>query len=89
MDVIDRVVGGLESVLPMEGPLAIPARAAIGAALGWLVMQAIRPDFAYTPDGTARKWAVMPDLYSGVDPETHLPFFVGPVAGAILLAGFI
>jgi hypothetical protein len=32
---------------------------------------------------------VMPDLYDGVDPETHLPFFVGPVAGAILLAGFI
>lgn len=89
MEVLSRITAAAENVLPMEGPLAIPLRAAIGAGIGWLVIKAIRPEFAYTGDGRARRWAVMPDLYEGSEPVTHLPFFVGPLAGAIVTAGFI
>lgn len=89
MELINKAYDGIESVLPMEGPFAIPARAVIGAGLGYLVIAAVRPSFAYTPEGTARTWAVMPELYKGGGEPTFLPFFVGPLVGAVLLAGFI
>jgi len=89
MEIIDSIYDKVENILPMEGPMAIPARAAIGAGLGFLVISAIRPDFAYDQSGNARPWAVLPELYQGAGQPTFLPFFVGPLLGAILLAGFV
>lgn len=89
MDYIVRAVDKLESFLPMEGPLAIPARFVIGAGLGWLVISAIQPDFAYTSDGAKRPWVAMPDLYVGRGPPTWLPWFVGPLMGGFALTTFV
>ena len=89
MDYVDALYDKIEDILPMEGPMSIPARAVIGAGLGYLVIAAIRPDFAYDQSGNVRPWAVCPDLYQGAGSPTHLPFFVGPLLGSILLAGFV
>lgn len=89
MDFLDNVYEKVEGVLPMEGAFAVPIRAAIGAGLGYLLIAAIRPSFAYNIDGSPRPWAVLPELYSAQGVPTHLPFLVGPLAGATLLAGFV
>lgn len=89
MDYILGAVDKVESFLPMEGPLAIPARFAIGAGIGWLVMEAIRPSFAYNGDGTKRPFAPIPELYSARGPHTFLPWLIGPAAGGFLLSTFI
>ena len=89
MEFLDKLYDKVETVLPMEGPLAVPMRAAIGAGLGYLLIAAIRPQFAYNPDGTPRPWAVLPELYTARGTPTHMPFLIGPLAGATLLAGFI
>lgn len=88
-DFIDGIFERIESVLPMEGPMAIPARFAIGAAAGWLFMEAIRPRFAYTSDGVKRPWIAVPDLYQSRGAPTWLPWFVGPLAGGFILSTFI
>ena len=84
-----NTVGKLESMLPMEGPMAVPGRAAIGAAAGYLLMEAIRPEFAYTPEGKPRPDAVFPDLFPGEGKPTFTPRWIGPVAGAVILTTFI
>lgn len=89
MDLIDSFYDKVESVLPMQGPLAPLLRAAIGAGLGYLVIAAVRPSFAYNSNGTPRPWAVLPELYEGTGQPTHLPFIVGPLAGVLLFAGFV
>jgi hypothetical protein len=90
MDFLLAPIDFAESILPMEGPLAVPARAAIGAALGWLVIAAIRPEFAYDPvSQEPRPWSSMPELWDGKGAPTSTPWILGPVVGAILLAGFI
>ena len=89
MDLWAGAVSKLESALPMEGPMAVPARAAIGAGVGYLVMSAIRPEFAYTAQGQARQDAVFPDLFPGAQPPTYLPWWTGPLAGAIVFTTMI
>lgn len=90
MEVLGSIYDGAESVLPMEGPFAIPARAVIGAGLGYLVIAAIRPSFAYDQaTGQARPWAVAPSMWKGAGQPTFTPFFVGPLIGSVLLAGFV
>jgi len=90
MEVIDGLYEKAENVLPMEGPLAIPARAAIGAALGWLVIAAWRPSFAYDDaNGKPRPWATFPQLYEGSGQATCAPWFIGPLTGAVLLSVFL
>jgi hypothetical protein len=90
MDLLDGIMDKVEGVLPMEGPLAVPLRAAIGGGLGWLLIAALRPNFAYDAQtNQPRPWAVLPELYQGQGTPTHLPFLVGPLAGAVLLAGFV
>lgn len=79
----------VESILPMEGAMSVPLRAGIGAGLGYLLIMAFRPSASFNPDGTPRPWAVLPELYAGRGTPTHLPFLVGPLAGAVLLAGFV
>ena len=88
-ELIDSLYDKVESVLPMQGPLAPLYRAAIGAGLGYLVIAAIRPSFSYNNDGSPRPWAVVPELYDGKGAPTHLPFLVGPLAGVLLFAGFV
>lgn len=73
----------------MSGPLAIPARFAVGAGLGWLVMAALRPSFAYNPDGTKRPFALLPDLYEGKGAPTPLPWLAGPALGGFVLSTFV
>lgn len=89
MDYIVQFTDKLESLLPMSGPLAIPARFVVGAGLGWLVLSAIQPSFAYTPDGGKRPWVAMPDLYEGRGAPTWLPWFVGPLLGGFVLTTFV
>jgi hypothetical protein len=90
MNVIDKIYDTLEGFLPMEGSMAPLYRAAIGAGVGWVVMEAVRPQFAYNSvDGSKRPWVVLPELYEGRGAPTYLPFFVGPLAGMIALAGFV
>ena len=89
MELWAGAVNKLEQVLPMEGPMAVPARAAIGAGVGYLVMQAVRPEFAYSPSGEARQDAVLPDLFPGVQPATYTPWWTGPVLGAIAFSTLI
>lgn len=89
MDLWYAATDKLEKVLPMEGPMAVPARAAIGAGAGYLVMSAIRPEFAYTPEGQAREDAVFPDLFPGAQPATYTPWWTGPLLGAIAFTTII
>lgn len=90
MDAVDSFWEKIESYLPMEGPMAIPARFAIGAGLGWLVIAAVRPAFAYdTTNGQPRPWAPLPTLYRGSGDPTFTPWFVGPLIGGVLLSVFI
>ena len=88
--ILDKFYDAAESVLPMEGTMAPLWRAAIGGVLGYLVIAAIRPSFAYNDvDGSPRPWAVMPEMFPGRGAPTHLPFIVGPLLGVLLFAGFI
>lgn len=89
MDLWAGTVSKLESVLPMEGPMAVPARAAIGAGVGYVVMSAVRPEFAYTSTGEARQDAVFPDLFPGAQPATYTPWWTGPLVGAIAFSTLI
>ena len=82
-------VSKLESVLPMEGPMAVPARAAIGAGVGYVLMEAIRPGFAYTEDGKKRPDTYFPQLYSSGGKPTALPWYSGPILGAVAFSTFI
>lgn len=89
MEFLDNLYDKVEGVLPMEGALAPVFRAAIGAGLGWLLIEAIRPSFAYNPDGSKRPWNVLPEMYESRGTPTAAPWVVGPLAGAVLLAGFV
>jgi hypothetical protein len=84
-----KIVDSVENVLPLEGPLAVPTRAAIGAGIGYLVYEAFRPSWAYNPDGSRRPDAMMPALYSANGPPTATPFWTGPLLGALALTLFI
>lgn len=89
MDIWGGAVEKLESVLPMEGALAVPARAAIGAGVGYLVISAVRPGFAYTPEGQPRQDAVFPQIFPGEQPATYTPWWTGPLMGAVAFTTFI
>lgn len=89
MDYIVQGIDKLESLLPMDGALAVPARFVIGAGIGWLIMSAARPGFSYTSDGSKRPWIVMPDLYESRGAPTWLPWFVGPALGGLVLTTFV
>lgn len=89
MELWTKTVDTLEQVLPMEGAMAVPARAAIGAGIGMLVMSAIRPGFAYTESGQARQDAVFPELFPGANPPTYTPWWTGPLIGAVALTTLI
>lgn len=82
-------VAKLEEILPMEGPMAIPARAAIGAGVGYLIMQAVRPGFAYTPEGQPRQDVNFPDVFPGAQPPTATPWWTGPALGALVFTSLI
>lgn len=89
MELWAKGVSKLEQVLPMEGSLAVPARFAIGAGVGYLVMSAIRPEFAYTPEGQPREDAVFPGLFPGAQPATFTPWWTGPLVGGLALVTLI
>lgn len=89
MELWANAVNKVEQVLPMEGPLAIPARGAIGAVVGQTLMSAIRPSFAYTESGQARKDAVFPELFGGEEPATFTPWWLGAVGGFIAFTTLI
>lgn len=89
MDLWGGAIEKLENVLPMDGPLAVPARAAIGAGVGYVVMSAIRPGFAYTEDGKPREDAVFPELFPGEQPSTFTPWWTGPLVGAVAFTTLI
>lgn len=88
----DYIVGAydkIESILPMEGPLAIPARAGIGAGVGWILGSAAAPSWSYNKDGSKRPFAVFPGLYQGQGAPTYLPWLFWPALGAFVFSTFI
>lgn len=89
MELWAKTVDKLEQVLPMEGPMAVPARFAIGAVGGHLIMSAIRPGFAYTPEGQSRQDAVFPELFPGAQPPTYTPWWTGALVGGLALTTLI
>ncbi len=89
MDYLVAVTDKLESLLPMEGPLAVPARFVIGAGIGWLLIEAVRPSFAYNANGTKRPFAPMPELYQATGVPTFLPWLIGPALGGFALSTFV
>lgn len=89
MELWANAVSKVEQVLPMEGPLAVPARGAIGAAVGQTIMSAVRPSFAYNDAGQPRKDAVFPDLFGGAEPATYTPWWLGAVGGFLAFTTLI
>lgn len=76
------------------GPEAYAKRALLGAAVGYVAMETIRPSFAYYDDGTKRPWAVTTegvtlDKLTGQQHSTLFPWFTGPVVGAVASSLFI
>jgi len=84
MDVVDKAWDKLENVFPSSMPL----RAAMGAGIGYVVMEAVRPEFAYHNE-RKRPDAYFPDLYVGEGPPTFTPWWTGPLLGAVLTTLFI
>lgn len=69
----------LEAIFPEN----VFARAAIGGLLGYLVIEALRPEFAYNPNGQRRQDGIFPELFPGAAPPTATPWWIGPVAGGL------
>lgn len=84
-DLLVPVWDRLEAAVPEN----VFLRAAMGAALGWMLIAAVRPSFAYAPNGEARQDAIFPELFPGAAPPTTTPWWVGPVAGATTFVLFI
>jgi len=92
--VIASVENVFDSMGAMRGNVAYVKRAAIGAGLGYVAMETIRPSFAYYDDGTARPWAFSTmgstaDAATGQLHSTYVPWWSGPVVGAIVCTNFI
>jgi hypothetical protein len=57
------------------------ARACIGAVVGFVVVEALKPYPMYTADGVKAPWkATSPDE----EDATSIPWFYAPVAGAVV-----
>ena len=78
-------VDKLENILPVEGALAVPARFAIGAGIGYLLYEAFTPSWAYNEDRSRRPDAMLPGLYAANGPPTATPFWTGPLLGGLAL----
>lgn len=85
MDLWFSIVDRAEQVIPEN----IILRTAMGAAVGWLVIAAIRPEWAYNQRGEARADAIFPELFPGSNPPTMTPWWVGPLVGAFAFATLV
>ena len=85
MDAVFGAWDAVENALPFQdGPMAVPTRAAIGAGVGYLLMKAIRPGFAYNEDLTERPDAYFSALGGDKGPPTWTPVWTGPLLGALV-----
>jgi len=82
--IITPIENALNSIGLMQGPLSPALRAGFGFGVGYVLMEAVRPGFAY--DGNnKRPWA-----YSSNTPEaTAVPWWMPPAAIGVFLSVFI
>jgi len=70
----------------MTGPNAPWYRFGFGAALGAILMWAVRPSFAFTDQGRARPWSI----FAPTDPDsTMIPWWLLPVGLAFFFGVFV
>ncbi len=72
-----------------RGTYAPAGRMIVGGAAGWAVMELVKPDFAYTADGSARPWSFSQGGADNPELATAVPWWVGPAAGAFICGTFI
>lgn len=86
--IIDTLEKTLMPLGLMEGPNAVPYRMLVGAVIGGLVVTYIKPQSMFQ-GGMPRPWSFFEtDPESGIAP-TSTPWYIGPVAGAVLLGVFV
>jgi len=92
------VYGAVENVMDsmgmMRGDMAYPKRALFGAAVGYAAVETFRPSIMYYDDGTARPWSFSAmgatiDNQSKQQHSTWLPWWSGPLAGAVVFSQMI
>ena len=79
-----RTVDAVDNALPDNTLI----RAGIGAGLGYMLAETIRPSFAYAENGQRREDAVLPGIFPGAHPPTMTPFWLMPLGMAWFLIMF-
>lgn len=72
-----------------SGPYAPAMRMGFGAAVGYVLVEAVKPDFAYTPDGQARPWSLTQDGVDNPEVATPVPWWSVPAATGIICGMFV
>ncbi len=92
--VYGAVEGVMDSMGMMRGSSAYAKRAAFGAVVGYAVVETVRPSIMYYDDGTARPWSFSSfgatvDNNTKQQHSTWLPWWSGPLAGAVVFSQMI
>jgi len=80
-----HIEGIMDSMGMMRGSFAPVKRAALGAVVGYIVGEALRPSFAYSKNGKHREWAFL----SGGQGDATIPWWIFPATGAVVLGVFV
>ncbi len=92
--VYGAVEGVMDSMGMMRGDMAYPKRALFGAAVGYAAVETFRPSIMYYDDGTARPWSFSTfgqtmDNNTKQQHSTYVPWWFGPLGGAIVFSQMI
>lgn len=95
---MSAVYGAIENAFDglglMRGPMASAKRAIVGAGVGYVVVQAVRPSLMYYDDGTPRPWSFsqMGADYDGNGTGQHstpVPWWSVPLGTAFVFSQMI
>lgn len=89
-----KAEGVMDSLGMMSGPLAMPKRAVFGAIVGYGIMEAVRPSFAYYDNGEPRPFALSQiasdrDTLTGMAHGTYFNNWMAAFTGAVVFSQFI
>jgi hypothetical protein len=83
---MEEAVGGIQDKFAALGLTSPVSRGVVGASLGYVVVEAIRPGISYKEDGSHRPWIVTdPKAKDG----TSVPWFIYPAVSGALMALFL
>ncbi len=79
--ILPSIEKGFDGLGMMQGSFAPVKRAVFGAAVGYIIGEALRPPWSHTSSGQKRPWIYLSGESSSA---TLIPWWAHPLAGAVI-----